>query len=464
MRSSARQLPRAIGGALAGAALLVLVQQQLLERRPPRLLQITPRAYSSGPGALDLRFSRPLQRSSLAAASRLQPPLAHRWLGDEALQRLLLLPDQVVTEPLQLLLSGRDRRGQRLPTQLWRWDPRPHLLVVARVAGGEQLQLRSHNGAWRALSPVWARITSVEAMADGRGVVFLAGDRSGRYQLWKRGLQPGSLRQRQLDPWIPEPGLPLSYDPGGAGGNSSPQPGALTRLWPHNLSFAQMSSNRRGDLLLQLGGEVPGAEQTLWIDAQGRRHGLPLNLSGPIRLLPEGEGMVVPTSAGLELRSLRDRDARPQILPGSRVLTAFCPATGQALLMRHWPDYRRSLERVQPGAAPITLWIGQEAVMAASCNQSGDRIWMLLNRWQGSSTYTLMRLDRGGRVVKQRRLDPWIPEPGLPLSYDPVGDQLLLSVRRHPREPARAALLDGQTLRIRVLPQPISQALWLPAS
>lgn len=445
MRFSARPLPRAIGAVLGGAALLVLLQQQLLERRPPRLLQITPQAYSSGPGALDLRFSRPLQRSSLAAASRLQPPLAHRWLGDEALQRLLLLPDQVVNEPLQLMLTGRDRRGQRLPPQLWRWDPRPHLLVVARVAGGEQLQLRSHNGAWRALSPVWARITTVEAMADGRGVVFLAGDRHGRYQLWKRSLQPGSLRR-------------------GAGGSSSPQPGALTRLWPDNLSFAQISSNRRGDLLLQLGGEVPGAERTLWIDAQGRRHELPLNLSGPIRLLPEGEGMVVPTAAGLELRSLRDRDARPQILPGSRVLTAFCPATGQALLMRHWPDYRRSLERVQPGAAPITLWIGQEAVMAASCNQSGDRIWMLLNRWQGSSIHTLVRLDRSGRVVNQRRLDPWLPEPGLPLSYDPVGDQLLLSVRRDPRQPARAALLDGQTLRIRVLPQPISQALWLPAS
>jgi len=438
-------LPPAIGAALGGAALLVLLQQQLLERRPPRLLQITPQAYSSGPGALDLRFSRPMQRSSLAAASRLQPPLAHRWLGDEALQRLLLLPDQVVTEPLHLMLSGRDRRGQRLPPQLWRWDPRPHLLVVARVAGGEQLQLRSHNGAWRALSPVWARITSVEAMADGRGVVFLAGDRRGRYQVWKRSLQPGSLRR-------------------GAGGSSSPQPGALTRLWPHNLSFAQISSNRRGDLLLQLGGERPGDERTLWIDSQGRRHELSLNLSGPIRLLPEGKGMVVPTPAGLELRSLRDSDARPQILPGSRVLTAFCPATGQALLMRHWPDYRRSLERVQPGAAPITLWIGQEAVMAASCNQSGDRVWMLLNRWQGSSIYTLMRLDRRGRVVNQRRLDPWLPEPGLPLSYDPVGDQLLLSVRRDPREPARAALLDGQTLRIRVLPQPISQALWLPAS
>lgn len=438
-------LPRSLWVALGGALLLVLIQQQLLERRPPRLLRVEPQAHSSGPGALDLRFSRPMQRASLAASSRLQPPLAHRWLGDEAQQRLLLLPSQVVKEPLRLSLSGRDRRGRILTPQLWGWDPRPHLLVVARVPGGEQLKLRGHDAVWQALSPVWARIPSVEPLADGRGVVFLAGDRRGRFQLWKRSLRPRSLV------------------PGGAA-TTAPQLGALQRLWPEPLSYAHISSNRRGDLLLQLGGEIPGDEQALWIAPSGRRRTLKLELAGPIRLLPEGEGMVVPTADGLELRSLSGDDARPQVLPGSRVLTAFCPATGQALLMRHWPDYRRSLERVQPGAAPITLWIGQEAVMAASCNQSGDRIWMLLNRWQGSSTYTLVRLDDRGRIVTRRRLDPWIPEPGLPLSYDASRDQLLLSVRRDPGEPARAALLDGQSLRMRILPEPISQALWLPAS
>lgn len=445
MRTSSRPLPRPIWMSLAGAVLLVLIQQQLLERRPPRLLSIEPQAHSSGPGALDLRFSRPMQRASLAADSRLQPSLAHRWLGEEAQQRLLLLPSQVVDEPLRLSLSGRDRRGRSLPPQQWRWDPRPHLLAVARVPGGEQLKLRGHDGAWQALSPVWARIPSVEPLADGRGVVFLAGDRRGRFQLWKRSLRPRSLVRGEDSP-------------------GAPQLGALQRLWHAPLSFAHISSNRRGDLLLQLGGEIPGDEQALWIDAGGRRHTLRLDLAGPVRLLPEGQGMVVPTPDGLELRSLSGQEARPQILPGSRVLTSFCPATGQALLMRHWPDYRRSLERVQPGAAPITLWIGQEAVMAASCNQSGDRLWMLLNRWQGHSTYTLVRLDGRGRIATQRRLDPWIPEPGLPLSYDAAADQLLLTLRRDPREPARAALLDGQSLQMRILPEPISQALWLPSS
>jgi len=438
------RLPRTIWTTLGAAGLLVLIQQQLLERRPPRLLSVESRGYSSGPGALDLHFSRPMRRSSLATGSRLEPPLPHRWLGDQALQRLLLLPGQPVTAPLQLSLSGVDQRGRRLPTQRWSWDPRPHLLVVARVAAGEQLQLRTHGGTWLPISPVWPRIAAVEPLADGHGVAFLAGDEQGRFQLWKRSLLPRSLVR-------------------GDAPTAAPLPGPLELLWSQPLGFAHMSSNRRGDLLLQLGGTIPGDERALWIDAQGRRHPLQLALSGPIRLLPEGEAMVVPSPAGLELRPLQAGPTATQVLPGSRELVAFCPATGQALLMRHWPDQRRSLERVQPGAAPLTLWIGQEAVMAASCDQSGDRIWMLLNRWQGSSRYSIVRLDARGRVLARRGLEPWLPEPGLPMSYDPVGDQLLLSVRRDPREPARAALLDARSLQLSILPQPIGQAYWLPA-
>jgi hypothetical protein len=49
------------------------------------------------------------------------------------------------------------------------------------------------------------------------------------------------------------------------------------------------------------------------------------------------------------------------------------------------------------------------------------------------------------------------------MSYDPVGDQLLVSVRREPRLPAQPALLDGRTLQLRVLSKPIRQAIWLPA-
>jgi hypothetical protein len=176
--------------------------------------------------------------------------------------------------------------------------------------------------------------------------------------------------------------------------------------------------------------------------------------------------MVVPNPDGLELRSLRGALAgaaeRPQVLPGSRMLAAFCPASGEALLIRHWPDFRRSLERVQPGTAPITLWLGSEAVLAASCSPSGDRAWMLLNRWQAAVANELVRLDRAGRIEARLDLGAWAPEPGMPMGYDPVGDQLLLTLRRDPREPARPALVDGRTMALRILAKPVRQALWLP--
>lgn len=444
MRVALPSLPRGLWISLAAASLLVLLQQQLLERRQPRLLALELQPHTSGPGALDLRFSRPMRRQSLARESRLLPALAHRWLGSDAHQRLLLQGDQALRSPLALRLAGVDRRGIALPPQSWWWDPRPHLLVVARVPGGEQLRLRTHGGRWRALSPVWPRIATVEPQADGRGVLFLTADGEGRQWLWRRSLRPRSLARRQGD-------------------LGPPELGELGLLWSRPVSFAHLSSNRRGDLLIQLGGLAPGSERSFWLDGRGRRHDLALKVSGPIRLLPEGEGMVVPTPDGLELRSLRGGESgRPQVLPGSRVLAALCPATGQALLVRHWPDYRRSLERVQPGAAPLTLWLGQEAVMAASCNQAGDRAWMLLNRWQGASHNEVVALDRRGRVLARRSLEPWSPEPGTPLSYDPAADQLLLTLRRDPREPARAALLDGRTLQLRRLEEPISQAHWLP--
>ncbi|MFM7087577.1 MAG: hypothetical protein ACKOXO_11390 [Cyanobium sp.] len=439
----AAHLPRRLWTGLSIAALLALMQQQILLRRPPRLLELVAQGNTSGPGALDLRFSRPMQRASVAARSHLEPPLAHRWLGAETTLRLRLLPDQVLQSPLQLQLAGLDRREQPLPPLQWWWDPRPHLLVVARVPGGEQLQLRSHDGRWQPLSPVWSRIATVEPLANGRGVVFLAVDRQGQQRLWLRALTPRSLaRERhQL---------------------GTPRLGVLRQLLPEALSYGHLSSNRRGDLLVQTARSDGGAARTLWFDPGGRVRQLPLQVSGPIELLSDGDGMVVPTPDGLELRSLQTPEARPQVLPGSRVLAAFCPASGQAVLVRHWPDYRRSLERVQPGSAPITLWIGEEAVMAAGCDPAGDRIWMLLNRWQGASRNSVVRLDRRGQIVGRRLLQPWEPEPGTPMLHDPVTDQLLLTLRRDPRQSARVGLLDADTLQLRLLPAAVSQAFWLP--
>jgi hypothetical protein len=87
---------------------------------------------------------------------------------------------------------------------------------------------------------------------------------------------------------------------------------------------------------------------------------------------------------------------------------------------------------------------------------------MLLNRWQAAVANELVRLDRAGRIEARLDLGPWAPEPGMPLGYDPVGDQLLLTLRRDPREPARPALVDGRTMALRILAKPVRQALWLP--
>ena len=44
------------------ACAAVLAQQQLLLRQPPRLLRLVPQQVQSGSAALDLQFSRPMDR------------------------------------------------------------------------------------------------------------------------------------------------------------------------------------------------------------------------------------------------------------------------------------------------------------------------------------------------------------------------------------------------------------------
>ena len=90
---------------LALAALLALVQQQLLLRPPPRLERLSPVGASSGPAALQARFSRPMDPASLQADSRLAPPLAHRWLGDGEIAGLVRWSD-VVLAPYQRFVGS----------------------------------------------------------------------------------------------------------------------------------------------------------------------------------------------------------------------------------------------------------------------------------------------------------------------------------------------------------------------
>lgn len=435
-----RRLVLLLGGGLA----LALLQQQLLLRRPPRLLELQSSAASSGPAALDLLFSRPMERPSLAASSRLNPPRSHQWLGEGNPLRLLLTGSQPIRGPIELLMSGLDRRGLPLRPQRWRWDPRPWLLVVAPLNSGEQLQLQRRDGSWLPLTPVLGRISALRPLGDGAGVALVSGER-----LWLLPLRQGALR-------------PLASNAASSGvSRPDPRPGPLRPLLPEPLLFAHLSSNGRGDLLAQWSSRALGrATTSLWPRSGGEQR-LALEASGPMQLLPEGGGLVLPELEGLSLRNLPGRPPRRQLLPGSRDLSSFCPLSGRALLVRHWPDYRRSLELVEPGQPPRQLWLGEEAVLGTACDRGGERSWLLVSDWRSPSSTQLLELSRSGAVLRRRSLGGWEAEPGSPLLYDPTGQQLLLTLRAQGAKEAQPVLIEAGSLRLRPIPKAVRQALWL---
>ena len=434
---------------------LAVGQQQLLLRQPPRLLAVTPSAASSGPAGLELRFSRPMNRASVAAASRIDPPLPVRWLAAGSSLKLSLNPGVRLRGPLQLELAGLDNRGQQLATRRWAWDPRPRILAVVPVPGGEQLQLQQHNGRWQPLSPVWPRIFSVEVLGDGSGVAVVSqGQRTqgpAGQQIWLIPVQQRNLARAQL-------------------GLGPPQPGQPRALGQDRHLFAHLSSNRFGDLLIQSGGLEPGSARTLlWPRRAGRPTTLPFEANGPMRLLPQGGAVVVPISEGLSLQDLPPRAPRQQLLPGSRDLSSFCPRAGLALLVRHWPDFRRSLELVEPGRPPRQLWIGQQAVLASSCQGNGERFWIAQIEGIQRPVLTVLAMNREGRILARRSLPDWELEPGTPLSFDASNNNLLLVLRPWVQRSqgsvapsAQAMVMDATSLALRPLGKQARLALWLP--
>jgi hypothetical protein len=184
-----------------------------------------------------------------------------------------------------------------------------------------------------------------------------------------------------------------------------------------------------------------------------------------MQLLPEGGGVVVPELEGLTLHNLPGQPSRRQVLPGSRELSSFCPVSGRALLVRHWPDYRRSLELVEPGQPPRQLWIGGEAVLASACDRGGERVWLVVSDWAKGSHPQLLALDRRGQLLQQRPLTGWEVEPGAPLLFDPTSQQLLLTLRSRARATgaAQPVLIEATTLTVRPQAKPVRLALWLPA-
>jgi hypothetical protein len=447
--------------ALALPALLALGQQQLLQRQPPRLQQLRAAAASAGPAALQARFSRPMNPTSLERQSQLQPSLAHRWFGRGDSLLLGLNEGQRIDAPLRLGIGGQDSRGLALAASEWHWDPRPRILAVVSVPGGEQVQLRDHDGRWRPLSPVWAEIPLLLPLGDGSALATASRQGDGQLRLWRIPLRQHNLVPLQAsDPQPPPP--PTAGEPEPLGGSP--------------VLFAHYSSNRRGDLLIQSGQLDPGSGDSELRRNGGGRQRLLWPVSGPMQLLPEGGAVVVPDTEGLHLEALPPQPPRRQTLPGSRDLSSFCPQAGRALLLRHWPDFRRSLELVEPGQPPRQLWLGSQALVASACDRSGERVWALLLEGQERPLLSLVTFSRGGQLLARRDLRGWELEPGTGLHWDPASGQLLAALRPQPAQsspvapggrppllPAPPVLIDGQSLELRPLNQPVRQVHWLPA-
>jgi len=393
-------------------------------------------------------FSRPMDRATVAASS-LDPDLPHRWFGRQDRLRLLVNSGQPIAGPLRLDLLGRDLRRLPLRSQEVWWNPRPHLLAVVPSGDGERLKLRLRDGRWKALAPVQQRILQIEPLGNGAGVALVSDDSEARQRVLLRHLDQHalSIREQGLD----DPVLgSLEVLESGASGS---------------LLFAHLSSNQLGELLVQLGGFEPDSDR-VWIQSQGKeQRPLDLEASGPLRLLPDGNGLVLPSYDGLELLPLNaslDGGAR-QSLPGSREVKAFCSGSGRALLVRHWPDYRRSLELVIPARPPQQVWLGEAGVMAAACDNGGERLWLVLREAGLRTEDVLLQLNSKGQEIRRRALGPWRLSSGAELDYDPVSDQLLTVVQKPAADHGRIALISGSSLSLEVLEQPAVLARWLPA-
>ena len=437
---------RLLSVALIGLGVVALVQQQILLRRPPRLRSVAIQSIRSGAAALDVRFSRSMNRTSVAENSRLLPHQPHQWFGQQDQFRLLLDPGALIHSPQQLVLAGHDQRGLALPQRALWWDPRSSLLAVVVEEQGEQLKLRRQDGRWLPLSSVEQRILQIEPLGNGEGVAFVTDNDPSKLEVLLRELTPRALSDQ-------------------AQGLGNPLPGAIQSLASGSLLFAHLSSNQRGELLVQVGGIEAGSDRTWIRSANAKRRDLNLEVAGAIRLLPDGSGLVVPSYDGLDLLPMNPdgKENAPQSLPGSRELKSFCTGSGRAVLLRNWPDYRRSIELVIPGQPPRQVWLGEEGVMATACDNRGDKIWIVLRTASPTLQDELLLLNSSGLVLKRRYFPGWYLASGAVLDVDPATNRLLTVMTDGDGSRRRAALIDGNSLEFELLQPQVVLARWLPA-
>ena len=99
------------------------------------------------------------------------------------------------------------------------------------------------------------------------------------------------------------------------------------------------------------------------------------------------------------------------MLPGSREIGAFCAASGRAVLIRHWPDYRRSIELVVPGQAPNNCCSAKRPCwgsLATDAANASGRFWA--RKETGDSELVL--INDAGTVLNRRQLAPWLMKAG----------------------------------------------------
>ena len=182
-----------------------------------------------------------------------------------------------------------------------------------------------------------------------------------------------------------------------------------------------------------------------------------------------------PKAAGGGARRRRHRPAGPAAAAGQARFPAgaarsqqLLPASRARCLVRHWPDYRRSIELLEPGRAPRQLWIGTEALLSSACAGAADRIWLLLLSGIAEPLLELVELNREGELVKRIALEGFEPEPGSQMHYDPSRRALLLMLKRRSAQGASQALPEAYLFavdsgRLQAIPGPVGHAGWLPS-